>query len=56
MLREASIKAFDARAALAASTLRNPYDDQPFAWDEEENAIVFRGLEAGERGKHRTYY
>lgn len=46
----------DLAAALAASALRNPYDDQPLRWDAENRAIVFVGLEPGERGEHRFYY
>jgi hypothetical protein len=42
--------------ALAASALLNPYDDQPLRWDAEEKAVVFVGLEPGERGEHRFYY
>jgi hypothetical protein len=43
-------------AVLAASSLRNPYDDQPLVWDANEQAVVFIGLEPGERGEHRFYY
>jgi hypothetical protein len=46
----------DVAAALAASTLRNPYDDEPLRWDENDQAVVFVGLEPGERGEHRFYY
>ena len=52
MLRDAET----ATAELAASPLRNPYDDQPLRWDAEDRAIVFLGLEPGERGEHRFYY
>ena len=41
---------------LAASPLRNPYDDQALRWDAEQQAVVFVGLEPGERGEHRFYY
>jgi hypothetical protein len=46
----------DMAAALAASPLRNPYDDQPLRWDARDQAVVFVGLEPGERGEHRFYY
>jgi hypothetical protein len=43
-------------AALGASSLRNPYDDGPLGWDADAQAVVFVGLEPGERGEHRFYY
>jgi hypothetical protein len=46
----------DIQATLAAPSLRNPYDDEPLRWDANENAVVFVGLEPGERGEHRLYY
>lgn len=46
----------DIAAALAASPLRNPYDNAPLRWDETDQAVVFVGLEPGERGEHRFYY
>jgi hypothetical protein len=46
----------DIQATLAATSLRNPYDDEPLRWDANENAVVFVGLEPGERGEHRLYY
>jgi hypothetical protein len=46
----------DVTPALAASQLRNPYDDQPLRWDQSDQAVVFVGLEPGERGEHRFYY
>jgi hypothetical protein len=55
-LRAAHVEPSDVAAALATSELRNAYDDSPFFWDEKSNAIVFQGLEAGERGAHRIYY
>ena len=46
----------DLAAELSASSLRSPYDGQPLRWDAEEKAVVFIGLEPGERGEHRFYY
>jgi hypothetical protein len=43
-------------ATLAADALRNPYDGQPLQWDAGDRAVVFVGLEPGERGTHRFYY
>jgi hypothetical protein len=55
-LRDEEIPASEMPAALAASPLRNPYDGQPLRWEAEEEAVVFVGLEPGERGEHRFYY
>jgi hypothetical protein len=55
-LRAEGTPAADLASALAASALRNPYDDQPLGWDVGDGAVVFVGLEAGERGRHRFYY
>lgn len=55
-LRGAATPPAEVAAALAASPLRNPYDDQPLRWDAEDRAIVFVGLEPGERGEHRFFY
>lgn len=52
-LRAAKVAPDDIPAALATSAWRNPYDGEPFAWDAADRAVVFRGLEAGERGEHR---
>ena len=41
---------------VASAELRSPYTDRPFDWDEPRGAIVFRGLETGERGEHVIYY
>lgn len=54
-LHEASVAPDNIPAVLAASAIRSPYNDQPFAWDATDSAIVFRGLEAGERGEHRIH-
>lgn len=55
LLREGNARGDDIAAALAASTLRNPYDDAPFEWDMRQNAIVFHGLEGGKRGTHTVF-
>ncbi len=54
-LHVAQIDGGDIPAALAASPLRNPYTDEPFLWDATDGAVVFRGLEPGERGEHRIH-
>jgi hypothetical protein len=55
-LRAAGVPASGVATALSNAQLRNPYNGQPFAWDEKEGAIVFRGLQPGERGEHRIRY
>lgn len=55
-LRSRGVAADDVPAQLTASELRNPYTNAPFAWDLKEKAIVFTGLEAGERGRHDFRY
>ncbi|HEY3516490.1 MAG TPA: hypothetical protein VGL98_05535 [Gammaproteobacteria bacterium] len=56
LLRDSAASGSDPEKALAASPLRNPYDDEPLRWDADEKAVVFVGLEPGERGEHRFYY
>ena len=55
-LRSRGVAADDVPAQLTASEMRNPYTNAPFAWDLKEKAIVFTGLEAGERGRHDFRY
>lgn len=55
-LRATGTKHGDMPAALANTELRDPYTDRPFGWDASDGAIVFRGLEAGDRGEHRLSY
>ena len=50
------VLAKDVSAALSNADQRDPYTDLPFAWDDKLGAIVFRGLQTGERGEHRIYY
>lgn len=51
-LRSAGIGAERAESAVQESSLRNPYNDAPFEWDPASGAVVFNGLEEGERGRH----
>jgi hypothetical protein len=55
-LHEQSVELADVAAALAASPLRNPYNNKPFAWDAATRAILFQGLQQDRRGLHRIYY
>jgi hypothetical protein len=55
-LRAANIGVPEVAAALTSAALRDPYNNRPFEWDEKGRAIVFRGLEVGERGEHRIQY
>lgn len=55
-LRAQGVDLVDVVPALATAPLRNPYDDQPFAWDLDRNAIVFVGLEQSQYGVHPFRY
>jgi hypothetical protein len=46
-LRAANVDPANVAAALAASSLRDPYTNRPFEWNEKDGAVVFRGLELG---------
>jgi hypothetical protein len=41
---------------LAKAPARNPYTGQSFVWDASAKAVVFTGLEKGERGRHALFY
>lgn len=56
ILRSSGVEAKDVSAALSNVDQRDPYTNLPFAWDDKLGAIVFRGLQSGERGEHRIYY
>jgi hypothetical protein len=55
-LRAAQTPVAEIEQALSAATLRDPYTDAAFTWDQQRQAIVFHGLEPGERGVHRIEY
>jgi hypothetical protein len=55
-LRSQSVPLAELAERLRAASLRSPYDDRPFEWSEEEQAIVFVGLEKGERGRQAYVY
>jgi hypothetical protein len=55
-LRSRKVPVAQVPAELAASQIRGPYSAEPFAWDAEEAAIVFTGLEPAERGRHAFKY
>lgn len=55
-LRIQGITVGQAPQKLTAAALRDPYRGEPFGWDEPANAIVFIGLERGERGRHPILY
>ena len=56
ILRSRGVESKDVSAALANAEQRDPYTNQPFVWDEASQALVFTGLESGERHEHRIYY
>jgi hypothetical protein len=55
-LRAGGVAAKDVSAALEHAEQRDPYTNRPFEWDDKAGAIVFRGLQSGERGEHRISY
>lgn len=55
-LRERNVPPSEVAAALETAPFRNPYNDRPFAWDAEQGAIVFTGLQPGPRAEHRIEY
>ncbi|MBJ6979408.1 hypothetical protein [Luteimonas sp. MC1895] len=48
-LRSEGIAREHAAAAVATAALRNPYDDTAFVWDAADAAVLFRGLQRGDR-------
>lgn len=54
--RAARVGMSEVAVELAAAPLRNPYNNRPFEWDGKNHAILFRGLELGERGERRIQY
>jgi len=55
-LRERKVDVQQISAELVSSEIRAPYDGKPFEWDVAEQAVVFVGLEKGERGRHSFKY
>lgn len=55
-LRSQGVQPGQVAQMLADVSLKSPYDGEPFAWDERAKAIVFVGLEEGERGRHAILY
>lgn len=55
-LRSQGAATGDMAQKLAEAPARNPYTGQPFAWDAKAKAVVFTGLEKGERGRHALFY
>lgn len=53
LLRAQGVTAGAAAQAIAASDLRDPYRDAPFAWDAAQRSILFTGLQRGERAHLR---
>lgn len=55
-LRSNSVAVSDMEARVAAASLREPYREASFTWDATARAVVFNGLERGERGRHVFLY
>src|SRR5690606_22070320 len=52
LLRQQSIELSAAEEFIARSSIRNPYTNEPFQWDAEREAVVFTGLQTGDRARH----
>ena len=55
-LRNRSVAPEQVADELQQAELRNPYHEKPFEWDANEKALVFVGLEEGQRGRHVYVY
>jgi hypothetical protein len=55
-LRSQGVSPAQVHQHLQAAENRDPYDGSPFTWDASADAIIFYGLEPGERGRHRFFY
>ncbi len=55
-LRSRGVPVEDMERELKTAELKNHYTGTPFEWSEEERAVVFVGLEEGERGRHAYVY
>jgi hypothetical protein len=55
-LRAKNIAVAEVPKHLAATPTRDPYTGNPFAWDTQDNALVFIGLEPAERARHVFIY
>jgi hypothetical protein len=55
-LRSTGVAAEQVPAAIMATTLRNPYDAQPFGWNNRTQSLIFTGLEPGARGQAQFAY
>ena len=55
-LRAWSLTPQKIEGALKETELRNPYNGEPFLWNEASESIEFHGLEEGERGQHSILY
>lgn len=51
-LRAEGVDTDQIAARLASAALRDPYSNQPFAWEAQARSVVFTGLEPGPRGRH----
>lgn len=55
-LHSMSVAATDVPVTLQTIGINDPYSESLFAWDEKVGALVFQGLEKGERGRHLVLY
>ncbi len=52
ILRENAVTPANAEDAINGSPITNPYTEAPLQWDSELEAVVFQGLEKGDRGRY----
>lgn len=55
-LRSQGVSSGQLAQKLAEASARNPYTEEPFVWDDSTKALVFTGVEKGERGRHALVY
>lgn len=55
-LRATGVEPSDMEVALSEAELKDPYTNEPFEWDADAGAIIFRGLERTRLGYHAIVY
>lgn len=55
-LRSEGVEVRDVPNRLNNASIRNPFTDEAFGWDDEKNAITFRGLAEAPEGSYQLQY